>query len=111
MYLNESVVVDAHRRAVVLPKVCSWHLADFSTKKDGSAPLPADCLRVISSYLRGAARTSLFRMLGDGNNPSVRFRSFNFRCRSFGKLNDSYPTKILEGTGETNVVKNEAKQN
>ena len=98
----EAVIVNAHRKTVVLPKIISWFLGDFNNnKKNNIAAVPADCLPVIAPYLKGEAKADLLRMLADGVNPSVRFRHFNFRCRAFTKLNI---TKTLSSTPVTAIM-------
>ena len=88
-YLQSTVVVDAHKRIVVLPKVCSWFLPDFVTKRTlEKGPVVGDCLRVIVHYLSGEAKASLKRMLGEGPYPNVRFQKFAFKCRAFTMMDD-----------------------
>jgi hypothetical protein len=73
-------MIDSNKRLITLPKICAWFPADFSLKRSSSAT-PVECLRVLAPYLRGENRSALSRMLADGNSPSVKFRSFQYRCR------------------------------
>lgn len=81
--------MDSQKRVVVLPKICSWFLSDFVTKKTlQNGPVVGDTLRVIVHYLTGEAKVSLKRMLGEGPFPSVKFQQFTFRCKAFSKQID-----------------------
>jgi hypothetical protein len=94
-FLDSSVVVDAQKKMVTLPKACSWFLSDFVTKKTLiNGPVVGDCLRVIVHYLSGEAKSMLRRMLQEGPYPIVRFQPFTFRCIAFSRLEDSLANDI-----------------
>lgn len=99
--LAGTVEIDSNRRTVILPKVCQWFLPDFAASRSSSnqnygvvgAPgvtvVPVDALRVIAHYLKGEDKHMLMRMLSDGINPIVKFRSFNFQCRPITRLEET----------------------
>jgi hypothetical protein len=92
LVLAETCQIDAERKNAVLPRICSWYLRDFSTRRNGS--LPIDCLRAIMPYLRDVDRSVLLRMLDEGVAPNIRFRPFTFRCRPIAKLAEHEGVKL-----------------
>lgn len=48
----------------------------------GPAPTPLDCLKVIVHYLKREEKDKILRLLFDGSPPLVKFKKFNFRCRT-----------------------------
>jgi hypothetical protein len=81
--LLETVEIDSYHRAILLPKVCSLFLSDFSSR---NFSIPLDSLRVISHYLRGEDKQIITRLLSDGVSPSVKFKNYNYRCRAFVRM-------------------------
>ena len=45
-------------------------------------PTPLDCLKVIVHYLKREEKEKIVRLLFDGSPPLVKFKKFNFRCRT-----------------------------
>ena len=45
-------------------------------------PTPLDCLKVIVHYLKREEKEKILRLLFDGSPPLVKFKKFNFRCRT-----------------------------
>lgn len=109
LVLKDAVVVDAQKRFVMVPKVCTWYMPDFTPKKTiSSAPQhamlhasPIHCVYAILPYLNPKHRASLFKLLSEGTpsqpNVSVRFDSYNFRCRTL----EMYHAGLLLGATST----------
>lgn len=85
LMLSETIEIDPRKRLVILPKICSAYLHDFSTRRSNISPnvSPADCLRVIASYVPGGDRQVLVRILSEGMTPSIKFKQFLFSSRKF----------------------------
>ena len=82
LVVAQTVSIDISRRIVVLPRVCSWFLADFAQgnrSKLGVAAVPVDCLRCIAHYIRSEDSGKLVELLLTGNTPTIKFREFKMR--------------------------------
>lgn len=91
--LSETVSIDVKKRVVILPKICSQYLQDFSLSNQGNhSASMIDCLRVIVSYLNPNDRQDLMKLLSEGQPPSVRFHNFNYKCRRFQLYQPSVDT-------------------
>ena len=97
LHLAETVEIDYNKRVVWLPAVCKWYLGDFTMKKLSTSAATADALRVLAYYMRSNDRRVLNKLLADGTHPSVKFKTFNYRCRAIarhdedhGDLNNNY---------------------
>ena len=85
--VQELLEIDASKRVVYLPKVCSWYLSDFVSMKAIMQPAPIDCLRALSHYSKGTVKTHLTKMLTDtGNAPAIKFKNFSYRCRTIVEM-------------------------
>lgn len=84
LMLSETIEIDAKKRVVTLPKLCSSYLQDFASKSTKSSHVsPIDCLRVIVTYLNRSDRHEVVKMLSEGSVPSVKFKNVNYSCRRF----------------------------
>ena len=87
LHMEELLELDAVKRTVYLPKVCTWYLQDFVSSKLIAHPAPIDCLRTISHYTRGEKRSLLVKMLTDTTGPpSIKFKQYSYRCRTIVEL-------------------------
>jgi len=84
MVVAQSVSVESSKRVVVLPRVCSWYLADFApaNRKIGVNAVPLDCLRTISPYIPSEDATKLTDLLLNGASPTIKFKDYRFRARA-----------------------------
>ena len=86
-HVQELLEIDANKRVVYLPKVCSWYMSDFVSTRSIIQPAPIDCLRALSHYSKGSVKIQLTKMLTDASNaPAVRFKNFSYRCRTFVEM-------------------------
>jgi len=83
MVVAQTVSIDMTKRIVVLPRVCSWFLTDFthSRGKMGNAAVPVDCLRCIAHYIRSEDSSKLTELLLTGVTPTIKFREFKWKAK------------------------------
>jgi len=83
LVVAQTVLIDMSKRLVVLPRVCSWFLADFtpSNRKSGTTAVPVDCLRCIAHYIRSEDSSKLIELLLMGNTPTIKFKEFKMKAK------------------------------
>ena len=79
LLIAQTVTIESSKRVVILPRVCSWFLADFAhaNKKTGNnAAVPVDCLRCIAHYIGFEHNAKLNELLLSGGTPTIKFKDY-----------------------------------
>eukprot|EP00606_Chrysophyceae_sp_TOSAG23-5_P001196 GSChrysophyteH2.ASY1.ANO1.1381.1 assembled CDS len=77
--VSSAVQVDARKRVVTLPIVCSWYPADFVAR--GMPAAPVDCIRALTAYCNNMNREQLSELLLSGMKPHIKYKPFTFKSR------------------------------
>ncbi|CAM9748755.1 unnamed protein product [Ectocarpus fasciculatus] len=112
-YVQTTTEVLFGKRTVVLPKIIYWFSDDFNSKDEdpsnaaaaaaaaadaaaptaGSSSLSSSpslgCLLHVKRYLTGEKRRQVEALLSDGGSVTVKFGSWNWKCKPFTLVADS----------------------
>eukprot|EP00903_Cladosiphon_okamuranus_P011548 g10871.t1 len=91
-YVQRTSEVLVGKRTVILPKIISWYSDDFSGKAEesnGSISWSLACLLQVKRHFTGEKRRQIDGLLVEGGSVSVKFESWNWKCRPVTLVSES----------------------
>eukprot|EP00752_Nemacystus_decipiens_P017125 g15340.t1 len=99
-YVQSTSEVLVGKRTVILPKIISWYSDDFNAKAEesnGSISSSLACLLQVKRHFTGEKRRQIEELLTDGGNVSVKFESWNWKCRPVTLVSESELASLRSG--------------
>ncbi|CAM9745133.1 unnamed protein product [Laminaria digitata] len=100
-YVNTTTQVLFGKRTVVLPRIVSWYSDDFNDTDNGSSSSSLGCLLYVKRFLTGEKRAQVERLLSGGGQVTVKFDTWNWKCRPVTLVDASETARLRSGWPST----------